>query len=119
SARRDGRRRGRPADGERLRRCCAPAAWRRRCAPRRAGRALPPRRRAARDRGGAGAVNVFLRRRAQPTADAASAAVTVRTLAVLLQAGAAPRAAWRHLAEGGDATARRITSRIDEGLDAG
>lgn len=45
-----------------------------------------------------------------------AAAATVRTLAVLLAAGAAPRAAWRHLADTGDAFAGRIADRADDGV---
>ncbi|WP_298038911.1 type II secretion system F family protein [uncultured Microbacterium sp.] len=48
-------------------------------------------------------------------ATAEAAAVAVRTLAVLLQAGAAPAAAWRHLAESGDPHAERVVSRCDAG----
>ena len=46
---------------------------------------------------------------------AEQAAVTVRTLAVLLQAGAVPLSAWRHLAGTGDACAERIVARCDAG----
>ena len=59
----------------------------------------------------------FRRAHAPETSGAASAAVAVRTLAVLLQAGAAPLAAWRHLAGTGDASAGRIVGRVDEGAD--
>lgn len=45
--------------------------------------------------------------------DAASA---VQTLAVLLQAGALPLVAWRHLAETGDAHALAVVRRADEGV---
>ena len=55
----------------------------------------------------------MLTRSPQEEQDAATA--SVRTLAVLLQAGAAPGAAWRHLAESGDAVAARVVSRIDSG----
>ncbi len=48
---------------------------------------------------------------------AADAAATVRTLAVLLQAGARPMAAWRHLADAGDAVALRITERCADGAE--
>lgn len=49
----------------------------------------------------------------QPAGDAADAAASVRTLAVLLQAGARPVAAWRHLSEAGDPRAERIVARCD------
>jgi tight adherence protein B len=48
-------------------------------------------------------------------ASAAHAAVTVRMLAVLLQAGAAPVTAWRHLASTGDPRAERVVERCDAG----
>ncbi|WP_363548346.1 type II secretion system F family protein [Microbacterium sp. LWH12-1.2] len=44
------------------------------------------------------------------------AATAVRTLAVLLQAGAVPLVAWRHLAESGDPHAARIVDRVERGL---
>lgn len=44
------------------------------------------------------------------------AATAVRTLAVLLQAGAVPLVAWRYLAESGDPHAARIVDRVDRGL---
>ncbi|ALX65531.1 hypothetical protein AB663_000031 [Microbacterium sp. XT11] len=47
--------------------------------------------------------------------DPAEAAASVQTLAVLLQAGAVPLVAWRHLAETGDAHAAAIVDRADEG----
>lgn len=54
--------------------------------------------------------------RKQTIQDGAEAAsVSVRTLAVLLQAGAAPLSAWRHLADSGDAHAQRVVARCDEG----
>lgn len=56
----------------------------------------------------------LFRRETSTEADAASAAATVRTLAVLLQAGAVPRDCWRHLARG-DEVAERIARRIDSG----
>lgn len=52
--------------------------------------------------------------RADDSAEAAS--VCVRTLAVLLQAGAAPLSAWRHLADSGDAHAERVVARCTDGL---
>lgn len=48
-------------------------------------------------------------------ADAAAAAAVVRTLAVLLQAGARPVDAWRHVAETGDALAARVHARTVAG----
>ena len=55
-------------------------------------------------------------RRAQQTdAQAADAAVGVRTLAVLLQAGARPATAWRHLADTGDTVAERVVSKLAAG----
>lgn len=50
-----------------------------------------------------------------PVAGAEAAAVAVRTLAVLLQAGSAPINAWRHLADSGDAHAERVVERCDQG----
>lgn len=58
---------------------------------------------------------VILRRRQDPAAGEA-AAVSVRTLAVLLQAGAVPLTAWRHLAGAGDSPAQRIVERCDDGI---
>ncbi|MET0297962.1 MAG: type II secretion system F family protein [Microbacterium sp.] len=49
------------------------------------------------------------------TPDAAPAAETVLTLAVLLQAGVAPAHAWTHLAERGDAAAVRVRAAIESG----
>ncbi|WP_426181240.1 type II secretion system F family protein [Microbacterium sp. TWP3-1-2b2] len=46
---------------------------------------------------------------------AEEAAVSVRTLAVLLQAGAVPLNAWRHLADSGDKRAESVIERCDEG----
>lgn len=57
----------------------------------------------------------MVRRRASDAGAAASAALSVRTLAVLLQAGAQPLAAWRHLAESGDPQAQRVVERCDGG----
>lgn len=45
----------------------------------------------------------------------ADPATAVQTLAVLLQAGAAPMAAWRHLAETGDAQALAVVARVETG----
>lgn len=45
----------------------------------------------------------------------AAAATSVQTLAVLLQAGAVPLVAWRHLAETGDPHAAAIVERVDAG----
>lgn len=54
--------------------------------------------------------------RREPIPEGAEAAsVSVRTLAVLLQAGAAPLSAWRHLADAGDAHAQRVVARCDDG----
>lgn len=55
-----------------------------------------------------------LRRRAAAV-DEADAATSVQTLAVLLQAGAVPLVAWRHLAETGDAHAATVVARVQEG----
>lgn len=48
---------------------------------------------------------------------AADAAATVRTLAVLLQAGARPIEAWRHLADAGDPVAVRVARRCTDGAE--
>lgn len=48
---------------------------------------------------------------------AREAAAAVRTLAVLLQAGARPVAAWRHLADTGDPVAVRIVERTTAGSE--
>ena len=45
------------------------------------------------------------------------AAVAVRTLAVLLQAGARPAVAWRHLADSGVPAAERILTRLEKNND--
>ncbi len=58
----------------------------------------------------------MVRRTAVPAATAADAAASVRTLAVLLQAGAVPLVAWRHLADSGDLHAGRIVDRVDAGM---
>ena len=56
-------------------------------------------------------------RRPKATADTATdAAASVRTLAVLLQAGAVPLVAWRHLADSGDPHAVRVVARVDAGV---
>lgn len=47
---------------------------------------------------------------------ASDAATSVQTLAVLLQAGAVPVVAWRHLADVGDAHAVSVTARVDRGV---
>ncbi|UWF78726.1 type II secretion system F family protein [Microbacterium sp. EF45047] len=57
------------------------------------------------------------RRREGHENDAGDAAVAVRTLAVLLQAGARPMTAWRHLADSGNASAERVVARCADGLD--
>ena len=58
---------------------------------------------------------VIGRRRVAAVAGAEAAAVSVRTLAVMLQAGAVPLNAWRHLANSGDVSAQRVIDRCDEG----
>ncbi|QAY58789.1 pilus assembly protein TadB [Microbacterium protaetiae] len=50
-------------------------------------------------------------------ADHTPDAGTVLRLAVLLQAGVVPAAAWRYLAEAGDAAADLVAARIDDGAD--
>ncbi|MGW9627628.1 type II secretion system F family protein [Microbacterium sp. NPDC055521] len=57
------------------------------------------------------------RRRHPDPDDAPRAAAAVRTLAVLLQAGARPHTAWRHLADTGDAVAARVVARVDAGAE--
>lgn len=54
-----------------------------------------------------------LRRIAPPTET--EVAEVVRTLAVLLQAGAAPPSAWRHLAEGGSVEAAAVLAEVERG----
>ena len=44
------------------------------------------------------------------------AATSVQTLAVLLQAGAVPMVAWRHLASIGDRHAASVIARVDGGV---
>lgn len=56
------------------------------------------------------------RRRGIAKGGADDAAAAVRTLAVLLQAGAAPMTAWRHLSESGDQSAEAIVTRVDGGM---
>ncbi|MFS0895349.1 type II secretion system F family protein [Microbacterium sp. 179-I 3D3 NHS] len=46
----------------------------------------------------------------------ADAATSVQTLAVLLQAGARPVVAWRHLADSGDRHAEAVVARIESGV---
>lgn len=48
--------------------------------------------------------------------DATDAATSVQTLAVLLQAGAVPVVAWRHLADTDDPQARAVVDRVDRGV---
>jgi tight adherence protein B len=61
-------------------------------------------------------VVIRLRRAATDERDGgADAATSVQTLAVLLQAGAVPLVAWRHLAETGDPHAAAIVERVDSG----
>lgn len=57
----------------------------------------------------------MVRRRQRAEAQDADAATAVQTLAVLLQAGAMPIVAWRHLAETGDRHAIDIVARMDAG----
>ncbi|WP_431071262.1 type II secretion system F family protein [Microbacterium phyllosphaerae] len=57
---------------------------------------------------------VIRRRRGAPDTGA-DTATSVQTLAVLLQAGAVPVVAWRHLASIGDMHAESIVARIDSG----
>ncbi len=52
-----------------------------------------------------------------PDTHHADAATTLRTLAVLLHAGASPRTAWGHLAEGGDVLASAIVRRAEAGVE--
>ena len=47
---------------------------------------------------------------------ATDAAIAVQTLAVLLQAGAVPVVAWRHLADTDDPQARAVVGRVDRGV---
>ncbi|MCA1307688.1 type II secretion system F family protein [Microbacterium esteraromaticum] len=49
--------------------------------------------------------------------EAGRAATAVRTLAVLLQAGARPMTAWRHLADSGHPVAERVVGRCGEGAE--
>lgn len=58
---------------------------------------------------------MVIRRPREHEAGPAEAAVAVRTLAVLLQAGARPLAAWRHLAATGNTHAQRVTERSGDG----
>ncbi|MEJ1089002.1 type II secretion system F family protein [Microbacterium sp. Mu-80] len=61
-----------------------------------------------------------LLRRARSDARAArsgDAAAAVRTLAVLLQAGARPMTAWQHLADSGDPVAGRVIERCRDGAE--
>lgn len=62
---------------------------------------------------------MHLLRRGEPDAGAmaSAAAAAVRTLAVLLQAGARPIAAWRHLADTGDPVALRVVERCAAGSE--
>lgn len=54
--------------------------------------------------------------RRQGPGPAADAATSVQTLAVLLQAGAVPLVAWRHLAGTGDPHAISVVDRVDQGV---
>lgn len=58
----------------------------------------------------------LFRRAPAPTRSGADAATSVQTLAVLLQAGAVPLAAWTHLAESGDAHAASIVAAAGSGV---
>lgn len=61
----------------------------------------------------------MIRRRPAPPASetgASDAATSVQTLAVLLQAGAVPVVAWRHLADIGDPHALAVTERVEGGV---
>ena len=60
---------------------------------------------------------VSLRRKTPRPDTPADAAAAVRTLAVLLQAGARPATAWRHLADTEDPVAERIVSRVNAGAE--
>lgn len=66
-------------------------------------------------------VSVFPTRSRSAEADAgttaSAAAAAVRTLAVLLQAGARPMTAWRHLADSGDPVSVRVIERVDAGAE--
>lgn len=55
-------------------------------------------------------------RRSRGEEPAGAVAETVLRLAVLLQAGASPASAWRHLGESGDAAAERIVARAADGM---
>lgn len=57
------------------------------------------------------------RQRHPDSDDPPRAAAAVRTLAVLLQAGARPHTAWRHLADTGDIVAGRVVARADAGAE--
>lgn len=56
------------------------------------------------------------RRAATSDAGPEAVATSVQTLAVLLQAGAVPLVAWRHLAETGDQRAAAVIGRLDDGV---
>lgn len=60
---------------------------------------------------------VSRRRAREDSGNPQRAAAAVRTLAVLLQAGARPATAWRHLADTGDPVAGRVVARIDGGAE--
>ncbi|WP_334150039.1 pilus assembly protein TadB [Microbacterium sp.] len=59
---------------------------------------------------------IRFRRVATSDAGADAVATSVQTLAVLLQAGAVPLVAWRHLAETGDQRAAAVIGRLDDGV---
>ncbi|MGX1934550.1 type II secretion system F family protein [Microbacterium resistens] len=60
-------------------------------------------------------ISVPRRRAAGPSAVAVPVPEAVRTLAVLLQAGAAPLSAWRHLADAGIPEADEVVSGVEGG----
>lgn len=59
---------------------------------------------------------IRFRRVATSEAGPDAVATSVQTLAVLLQAGAVPLVAWRHLAETGDQRAAAVIGRLDDGM---
>ncbi|KJL28663.1 hypothetical protein [Microbacterium oxydans] len=59
---------------------------------------------------------IRFRRAATNDAGPDAVATSVQTLAVLLQAGAVPLVAWRHLAETGDQRAAAVIGRLDDGV---
>lgn len=59
---------------------------------------------------------IRLRGRAGGSSDGVDVAASVQTLAVLLQAGAVPLIAWRHVAGTGDQHAAAVVERVDRGV---